>query len=417
MNYPEKYLWDVPMAGLKDDLGQPLEKPQTLREMRLASATVGFDIQSHIDSEDGRLQAQQWRNVITCADEMAPQVLAYWAALGWKKELHNADCLAEKWSCLVPLSSLEKANENRRYPLYFVLHGGTTPPYEMEGYGLCEPTAADEPIIIIPQNFTMMGVLELYRYAVAHYPVDQSRVYAISYCGGNRSSQVALRYPELFAAIAPCGNPLRENYKPILWYPDYERLHRLSLPCIHIDGLEDLTQLLPVYHDGDPALSDDPHYPGRISNMPLGKREYKVNCLRDFLYVFNCKDVTKEEVFACESSADPVLRAVGAPCDETEVITVHGKKQYVARFIDRHGKKWTEIVAVESVGHFPDATMGETAWQFLRRFRRNRTTGQIEEIGAANNATEKLDVDFDRYLHDAGSPEWGYNSAWTGHKG
>lgn len=153
--------------------------------------------------------------------------------------------------------------------------------------------------------------MAVYQYCVDHYPVDKSRVYITSYCGGNHANFVALRYPELFAAIAPCGNPLRENYKPVMWYPDYERVRRLGLPCCHMDGLDDLTQLLPIYKESTPALSDDPDYPARIYNMPLAKREYKLNTLRDYLFIFDCKDVTAEELFACENSQNEAIRRVG----------------------------------------------------------------------------------------------------------
>lgn len=417
--YEEQWLWDAPMAGLVDEgTGVPLASPPSLRKRRLGSVVhhSDFDIERHIHREDGMRQARQWRNVITCRDEMAPQVLAYWEGLGWKKVLHDGGDYDKKWSCFLPLSSFEEGNRARRYPLYFILHGGNTPPYEMEGYGLCEPAARDEPIIAIPHDFSIEGVLAVYRYCMRHYPVDPSRVYLTSYCGGNHANIVALRYPELFAAIAPCGNPLRENYKPVLWYPDYERLRRIGLPCCHLDGLDDLTQLLPLYQGGDPALSDDPAYPGRIANMPLARREYKVNGLRDLLYLFDCKDVTPRQVYACAHSGDEAVRRVGAPADETEVRTVHGKKHYVCKFRNSDGNLWLEIVGIESMGHFPDSTLGVGAWEFLRRFRRDQQTGRIQVLGAQPPVFTKDpgEFDHDRYLHDYGSRERGYVTAWDG---
>lgn len=418
MDYPNKYLWELPMKGLRDDDGVLRENPQTLRQARLGSVWQGFDIEEHIASEDGAVQAEHWKNVITCSDEMAPQVLEYWEKLGWKKELHNVDNLPEKYSVFVPLSSLKEENKDRRYPLLFVLHGGNTPPYEMEGYGLVEPTAKDEAIVIIPQNFAWQNLIKLYKTMIDNYPVDRSRVYAISYCGGNRANQVGLLYPELFAAIAPCGNPLRENIKPVMCYADYERVRRICLPTIHIDGADDLTQLLPVYMSGDPARSEDPNYPGRTFDMPLAKREYKVNCLRDLLFIYGCRDVTPEEVYACEFSDDPVLRAVGAPADSTEIETIYGRKHYVASFRNADGNEWLKIASIESMGHFPNGSLGVLAWEFMRKFRRDPETGRISVEGEDTGAYAERDlgkVDCDRYLHDYGSREFGYNTAWKGH--
>lgn len=416
MNDEALQLWDKPMLGLQDrELNYRREQAPTLRQVRMGSVWNGFDIESHIHSEDGIRQARNWERIIRYADEMAPEVISYWEKLGWHKELHDTEQPDKRWSCFVPVSSVQAGSHGRKYPLYFIMHGGITPVYEMEGYGLIQPTQADEPFVIIPWKVDLPRFLELYQYAVEHFPIDRSRVYIASYCGGNRSNAFALRYPELFAAIAPGGNPLRENYKPVLWYPDYERVRRLQLPCLHLDGLEDLTQLLPVYMDGDPGKSDNPDYPGRIDNMPLGKRSYKVNCLRDLLFTFGCRDVSAEEVYACEHSENEVLRKVGAPADETEIRTIFGKKHYVAKFRNAQGNPWLQIVGIESMGHFPDSTYGYAAWEFLRQFRRDPVTGRIEQIGSDNQCpVPPGPFNMDRYLSDTESREHGYNTKWDG---
>ena len=150
--------------------------------------------------------------------------------------------------------------------------------------------------------------------------------------------------------------------------------------------------------------------------MPLAKREYKVNSLRDYLFLFDCKDTIPEEVYACEHSGDTAIRLVGVPADETEVRTVRGKKHYVCKFRNSDGNLWLEIVGIESMGHFPDSTLGIGAWEFLRRFRRDQETGRIEVIEAQPPAFTKDPgaFDRDRYLHDYGCREHGYNTAWDG---
>lgn len=387
----------------------------SLRAMRKGSATNDFDMEKHINSEDGARQIENWKNLILYREEMDPHVLSYWEDLGWKKSLHDTEEQDKRWSCFTPLSSLKEENRERRYPLYFIMHGGITPVFEMECYGMIQPTAPDEPFVIIPYKCDLSRFLKIYNFAVSHFPVDRGRVYIFSYCGGNRANQFALRYPELFAAIAPCGNPLRENYKPVLWYPDYERVQRLGLPCIHLDGLDDVTQLLPICATGDSRRSEDPDYPGRTYNMPLAKREYKVNCLRDMLFTFGCHDISPEEVYACSESKDEVRRMTGIPADHTEIRTVLGKKHYVASFETRYGKDWLQVVGIESMGHFPDASLGIEAWSFLRRFRRNMETGAIEETGKAPGEQRNFGpFDPDRYLHDYGSREHGYTTAWDG---
>jgi len=414
MIYKDIELWDQPMLGQQDRELRHVENPKTLREMRKGSATNDFDLDGHIASEDGRIQMENWRNYITHREEMDPEVLEYWRQLGWEKTIRDDEVTDRRWACYTPLSSLKEENRDRKYPLYFIMHGGFNPLFEMEGYGMIQPTAPDEPFVIIPYKLDQKRFLEIYDYAITNFPIDRGRMYIFSYCGGNRSNQFSLRYPELFAAIAPCGNPLRENYKPVLWYSDYERVQRLGLPCIHMDGLDDLTQLLPIYRTGDSRLSEDPDYPGRTFNMPLGRREYKVNSLRDMLFTFGCKDVTPEEVYACENSENDVERLVGVPADRTEIREVLGKKHYAAMFTNRHGDDRLQIVGIESMGHFPDATLGMEAWKFMRRFRRNMETGCIEEIGKENQPYDCGEFDPDRYKHDFGSREMGYTTAWDG---
>ena len=124
--------------------------------------------------------------------------------------------------------------------------------------------------------------------------------------------------------------------------------------------------------------------------------------------------MTPEEVYACETSEDEVKRRTGIPGDHTEVRTVLGKHHYIATFDNWHGSDRLCIVGIESMGHFPDASLGIAVWNYLRRFRRNMKTGAIEVIGEENPEQDVGAFDPDRYLHDTGSREGGYTTAWDG---
>ena len=68
------------------------------------------------------------------------------------------------------------------------------------------------------------------------------------------------------------------------------------------------------------------------------------------------------------------------------------------------------------MGHFPNSTLGDVAWNFLKHFSRDPKTGVIYVDGCPATKTEEIgDYDHDRYKHDFGSHEFGYNSAWKGH--
>ena len=66
------------------------------------------------------------------------------------------------------------------------------------------------------------------------------------------------------------------------------------------------------------------------------------------------------------------------------------------------------------MGHFPDSTLGEAAWEFLRQFRRNPVTGRIEVLGQTPREDPIPGFDPERWRHDFGSREQGYNTAWNG---
>ena len=65
-----------------------------------------FDLEAYGKSESltGILENQEC--MLSYPEEGCAEVLNYWEERGLKKELHQADCMAEKWASYLPLLSL-----------------------------------------------------------------------------------------------------------------------------------------------------------------------------------------------------------------------------------------------------------------------------------------------------------------------
>ena len=75
------------------------------------------------------------RNSFLYKNEMDPAVLAYWEALGLKKEMHDADEPALKWASYTPLKALEDG-DSAVYPVVFDFVGAERVIFYAESHGV-----------------------------------------------------------------------------------------------------------------------------------------------------------------------------------------------------------------------------------------------------------------------------------------
>ena len=176
---------------------------------------------------------QMMEPVLDVPDERSPQVMAYWAKRGMVKEFHGYDeptdwddyeaktgyrWKAEEhrviqnehriWTSFVPVSAFAPANRQKKYPVVFALHGACNNIFLVEGWGFVQEAARREWIVIIPSLELDEFVLDILEQAKKLYPVDTERVYAAGFSyGGWASNRLGNQYPEVFAAVAPCGIP------------------------------------------------------------------------------------------------------------------------------------------------------------------------------------------------------------------
>lgn len=377
-DYPDKELWETPICI---GPGEYEEGPK--RNMRLRFLEMGddaFDVDRLINSEMGEKTIALMKHYILNWDPMGEGVLEYWRSLGLKKEWHDEGTLHSKFAIYTPLEM--EQNPGKTYPLLYVMHGSDSDCYNLETTGYVQAAGA-EAISVIPKCADTDNLVAIYHYMTEHYPIDKSRVYLTSYCGGNRSNWFSHHYPELIAAIGPCGNPVREDWKPTMTPEQYEHFKKFQMPLIHIEGMNDLTQLFPLNIGGDDVRSQRSQHWRRVGMLPLQTIDAKIEHLRDRLYLSNCRDVTPEEVACTHLSPDRVVRLTGLPADRTETVPMYGFDHYIAYFTDCHGDEIVRFVGTENMPHTPVASTGELVWAYVRQFRRNQTTYAIERVEEA----------------------------------
>lgn len=373
-----------------------------------------FDAEAYAKSESfqGILENQECMNQYP--DEGCPEVLKYWEERGLKKELHNAECVENKWASYLPLEAV-RAMENdtnaktatnaeaaaaaeppadaepeRKYPLLFVMHGSGNPIYLAESYGYVHIAAREQMIVIIPETETPEKIDELFAYARAHFPVDWSRVYMVGYSlGGFMTARHAIRWPERFAA-AGIGGMLFANgptgthtQNGVDWPAEtitaemVERASKIKMPVCVCMGENEILGLLPATQD-EPCFvppGTDPEKKGDRIDLS-GKN--KIASINNWRQINGCARIPEETVRETAGlSADIVTEKLGFPFERTSVLLRENRSHYVGDCISPSGENLARFIGMGKSPHWPSGALAEMTWEFIRRFSRNPRTGQL----------------------------------------
>jgi hypothetical protein len=209
--YANKYIWFDDGGNIKE-----------LFHAYYGSTDLGFTMEGYVNSPLGEWFAKQYqykqlgiRNDGSL-DEMNPDIVKYWEAIGMKKELYNNDI---KYSVFTPIYR----PAGRKFPVMFVTHAGGAVPYDAEWYGFVEEGAHRgyivvclgwnaDPLIGGSAVYTARGLRrEPYNFITAleeirknGYPIDETRMYVGGYSGGgNAAAYIATAFPELIAVMSP----------------------------------------------------------------------------------------------------------------------------------------------------------------------------------------------------------------------
>lgn len=363
-----------------------------LLELLDLMSSDAFDLEAYAQSESlaGILENQEC--MMANPDEGSPETLRYWEERGLKKELHNADCLAEKWASYLPLSYVNGTEPGRRYPLLFVMHGSGNPIYLAESYGYTHIAAREEMIVIIPETETAEKIEELYEYAKRNYPVDVSRIYMAGYSlGGFMTARHGIRWPERFAAVG-IGGMLFANgptgvhrQNEVLWPAEtitpemVEHAAGVQLPVCVCMGENEILGLLPV-------TGDEPHFtpPGddtgdQVDRIDLSGKN-KIASVNNWRQIAGCKRIPEEEVRrTARMSADIVTEKLGFPFERTSVILRENRSHFVGDCVNPQGENLARFICVAKSAHWPSRALTELTWEFISQFSRDTETGRLRK--------------------------------------
>ncbi len=311
------------------------------------------------------------RNSFLYKNEMDPEVIAYWEALGLKKELHDAEEPALKWASYTPLKALE-AGDTAVYPVVFDFVGAERVIFYAESHGVARVGATEGYITVCPSNPVAMQanapeemgdykdltpgqqiVRILDALEAADCPIDRSRVYVTGMSmGGVATLLSGLEIPNVVAAVAPhsgiMGMDADEGGEFVTPASAYTKAMDYQMPMMAWAGDHDMS-MLPISTAG------------------------VMEGLNLWLQLNDCPTQLDPEaaLAAAATSADPAVKAIGVTGDKMWTETIDGVVHYGAEFNRSDGLKMVEIVCVTNLPHMASSAYARMAWEFMSRFSRD----------------------------------------------
>ena len=321
-----------------------------------------FDFNEFIHSERS-LKIREWMERFKAyPDEMDPELLAYWEKAGLKKELHEVENENwGAWATYTPMSAYKAGNAERKYPVMFVLHGGGQPIYICEAYGLMDVAAENEVIVVTlfggpGHKYTLEMFPDVMRELIDNYPVDESRVYcAGSSSGGMATWALGAVYTEVFAAIAPHCNSMRDASSGTAGryvLPENSTFWRepLELPVINLFG----------------TLEQAPNQP-----------DDNLDGINAVLAFNGCKKIIPENIKAGLASSDISNQLAGVLFDKTYIRNAAGMRYCFGEMLNKDGIPMFRAVGQEGIGHWTSPMLPEYTWEYISQFSRDLDTGEI----------------------------------------
>lgn len=249
--------------------------------------------------------------------------------------------------------------KNGKLPLLFVFHGGGDS-------AIATASLAEWPEIGQRENFITVAVemhlgvsarevVEIIRHLNENYSIDNSRIYATGFSmGGIKSWDIYQECPKVFAAVAPMDAIQNPGMNCFFTKTADERVNKDTL--------------LPVFYVGGASspLCELPKHEERALNML--KYVAEVNKLKDrFDDTFANKDNWQDSLVCVTGQKHEVLHDEMFPDSE----------YHLHSYESEDGKVYTKILAITNHAHEIRPFTNNTAWEFLKQFRRNEK-GEIE---------------------------------------
>lgn len=332
------------------------ESPQGYWYNGVGNIEKGYNFEEFVNSEMGKTTiANLWPMHVYGVNDQ--DLYDYWRGKGMVRKVYNVDDPLNNWSVLVPSSAYIPGNEDRTYPLVFVLHGANNPIHMAETYGYCELGGEREFITVLPFSNNHDTIVEdiptMMEELRANYPIDESRIYAVGYSlGGVASITLALNYPTMFAAVAPGGTSLGGFGWELGTDEQWAALKDKGMPFINLYG----------------SLDFFAYYPQKPGDLPATyyQRWLDVNGV-DFVAYDPEKDyAASEEYMERETGVD--FMEITKKVYETDC--------HIGYYKNAEGVAVGAVACFDKMPHWPIGSFAEVAWDFLEHWSRDIETGE-----------------------------------------
>ena len=349
-----------------------------------SASNLAYNKESLINSITGMKLAKAIAMEYEFDDARDPVLLTKFANMGLLCEFHET--LGEQWITFTPDNTRTRNKE--KLPCVCILQEvNRFDPHQAVTafsffYEFLEIAAQGECMLLFfalesfDDNELLHTILDE---AENQYPLDRSRVYITGHSHNGRfSAEYSRRHPLDIAALATLGNEPGQLYAEVtsgFFVVSDEQLDiqaAADIPTINISGFNERNSIFPLH-------SDPPHVrPGQW--VALNTFEKRSISWKRRLRSSSCPDKTVEEIVNTKNSRNSVERLLGIPADSTEVLFLDGEENYIVDIMNKAGKNHLRIAALGNMPHLVTPSMLDIAWSFVRRFAKNRETGECIEL-------------------------------------
>lgn len=249
---------------------------------------------------------------------------------------------------------IPKRKKDEKLPLVVTFHGrGGSATDVVHGSGWDRVAYKERFIVVSPQydgyknSYDITDdLIEVVKYAIKNYNVDETRVYASGFSmGGAASVALARDYPGIFAAIAPMG-----------WMfdmPDKNDVYKnYDMPFLIIQGTNEFT------------------YQDEFGNMAIHREEQKT--VRSLL-LFN-ELITEDQKTNLEE-----YPFWGFEGDKQDKVYANHKNWFIDEFYkEGYNHPFGVLIERENAEHTKDKYSSTLAWNFLKNYARDNDGSVIE---------------------------------------
>lgn len=340
--------------------GKPGEEP----------AVAGWSREEWLSSESYAGVAANHALKTAYPDQRDPRIAAYWASLGIRRALfdadHDLDDRGNARYAFAVLSPLEW-QPGKRYPLLYYSHPGGANNYDAEQMGFSRLIPQEQFIAVYPENggFSNQDVLTEFPRILNHlerenYPIDWGRVYAAGFSAGSDATEsLGTQYPDVLAAVAPCpGSNAMYNSLCRLYGDAYQKAARFTMPLCCVGGTADFGD---VYPYPDPECYENFNiWAGEICRVP-GYRPITF---------------AQAQRLAAQSD-DPAIRWTGLPFPRTWTRHMEGRPWYFGEFPGAGGEPLIRFVIGKDLPHEVTNCHVRLVWDWLKCWSRDPATGML----------------------------------------